>query len=507
MGFINADSQDEGIYLNYIHEILEENFNFYGYKNLPENYLANPVETFKFRSMLLYPVALFFQIFGISDFTATLYPLLTSLGSIVLIFYLGRLLFNEKVGLLAAFLLSFFPLNVMFATRIMPDLPLAFFSMLTIYFFLKAEKSKKGHKILNLREDRVYYLFSGLSFGLGYLVKPMIFSLIPFLFIYILYKKKVKFELTLIVLGFIIILIIEGFYYYTQSGNFFLNLWIARSQYMQKYTIEPFRTLEIIPKILSLSYVDSEPIYYSRLVLNLFHHRANVNYFGFFYFFLVISVLYLLAKKEKKSYFLILLVVILFLFLELAPVGFRINREGFLIDYLLIFKRPRFLTIITIPVLLILSAFLIDIRKEITIVILIFLLFTSIYYIKESRNYLLSGMLAIREASSFLKNQPKKIVYTDYIGVGMFQYYLNYQWDDYIRSFPENAIDIKDAYVIDGGSRGADIYWEVIEEQRPNYLLNPQKGWEVIKIIHNPMKEFDSKNRDLIIYYVFNNTT
>jgi len=242
-------------------------------------------------------------------------------------------------------------------------------------------------------------------------------------------------------------------------------------------------------------------------MLNPFYD-SKVNFYGFFYFFFIISVLYLFIKKVKKSYILILWFALLFLYLEFGPVGIKINDGSFLIKYMLIFKRPRFSTILNIPVVLIISYFLIDIsiktKKILSIVIICFLLITSIYYINKSRDYLLSGMQAIKNAGSFLATQPKKDVYADFLAVGMLEYYLGYQRDEYVKNIQENSTEIKNAFVVDGGSRGVDLYWKVIDDERPSYLINPPKDWEIVKFIPNPMKKFDSNHRDLIIYYVPN---
>ena len=48
-------------------------------------------------------------------------------------FYFGKLLFNEKIGLIASFLLSFFPLDIVYATKLNSDLPSSFFMALGVY--------------------------------------------------------------------------------------------------------------------------------------------------------------------------------------------------------------------------------------------------------------------------------------------------------------------------------------------------------------------------------------
>jgi len=74
--------------------------------------------TLSTRLGLILPTALSYRLFGINDFSSVIFVLITSIASIILIFYFGKLLFNEKMGLMAAFLLSFFPLNIVHATKL-----------------------------------------------------------------------------------------------------------------------------------------------------------------------------------------------------------------------------------------------------------------------------------------------------------------------------------------------------------------------------------------------------
>ena len=50
----------------------------------------------------------FFKLFGISTFVARLPFALAGLGSVILLYFIGQRLYNEKVGLLASFLLTIF---------------------------------------------------------------------------------------------------------------------------------------------------------------------------------------------------------------------------------------------------------------------------------------------------------------------------------------------------------------------------------------------------------------
>ena len=79
-------------------------YSSYSY-NVDKGINKDSTVTLEVRIGIIYATALSYSIFGVNDFSSVLFVLLTSLGSIILIFYFGKLLFDEKAGLMAAFLL------------------------------------------------------------------------------------------------------------------------------------------------------------------------------------------------------------------------------------------------------------------------------------------------------------------------------------------------------------------------------------------------------------------
>lgn len=511
VGLVCADPQDDGIYMSNVHSIFRGHYNLDRYKgeNLLKKHLANPAETFSFRIGLLYPCTLFSLLFGISDFSMTLFSLLCSLGGIVLAFYFGKFIFNRNVGLIAAFLLSFFPLDVMYATRIAVDVPLAFFVLLSLYLFLTGrdrykDKYKFTYRTYSINKGSMYLFLSGLTLGIGYLVKPMAIILIGFYFIYVLYdllrKRPIKIFFY-IILGFLIILTIEGTYYYLQTGHFFLHKEIVTRAYLFKYEVENVRVIDITDQI-RISYTDGYPFYYSDILLNKWHHRPNVNYFGYFPYFVILSILYLLIKRIKEAYVLIFLVLFLFLYLEFGTAYIHFNFEDSpIVNYLMLFKNPRFLTLLIVPSLIILAYPLTKTKKIFSIIIICFLFITSIHHINESRNFFLSNVRDMKEAVSFLKEQPQKEIYCDYLCAGILQYYFGFKRDGYIQNIGtiKNPDQIKDSFVLVGGVRG-EVNTAYVMSITPDFAKNPPKNWILVKEIPGKIDGFRQNNAK--IYYV-----
>ena len=116
---------------------MSDSVGYAGYANmLAKNEPIKEAHYNGLRLGILFPVSLLYNIFGVNEFSSNILILLISLSSIILIYKFGKLLFNDKVGLLSAFLLSFFPWDVVYATQLLTDLPAAFFVALSIYFFL-----------------------------------------------------------------------------------------------------------------------------------------------------------------------------------------------------------------------------------------------------------------------------------------------------------------------------------------------------------------------------------
>ncbi|MCW4010882.1 MAG: PQQ-binding-like beta-propeller repeat protein [Candidatus Bathyarchaeota archaeon] len=115
-------------------------------------------------------VSLAYQFFGVSNFSSRFWSALFGGLSLVLMYYLGKTLYNRYVGMLSALVLGTFTMFYTFATRLMTDVPLVFFILASIYFMILSEKTK--HPLL-------YPALSGLFFGLALMTKQTEALLIP----------------------------------------------------------------------------------------------------------------------------------------------------------------------------------------------------------------------------------------------------------------------------------------------------------------------------------------
>jgi len=158
---------DEGLYANLLAEQLKEDptnystqfayqFQLTQGKQLPE-YLDRPL--FKHPPLYCYLIALSYSIFGVSDLAAVSVSIVLGCLMILAVFYLGRILYDNRVGLLAALFLCIEPVHWVCSERIWMETTLSFFMLLGILFFVLGWKQK------------YYLVLSGLAIGLAMLTK------------------------------------------------------------------------------------------------------------------------------------------------------------------------------------------------------------------------------------------------------------------------------------------------------------------------------------------------
>ena len=452
------------------------------------------------RKMMIYPIALFFWLFGVSNLSATSYTLICSLSEIILIYYFGKTFFDVKTGILAAFFLSIFPLDIVYASWPMPDVPLAFFSALSIFLFLKS-KSFDGKKFYKIEVKKLILFFSGITVGVAYLIKES--GLIPLLFIipYILYetfkKRKIDFDYSFLFIGFLLIFLIEGLFYYYKTGDFLLRYHVVSDFYR-----------------VGRAGMNTNLMYYPLLMFNLSNNFSfileNLYFvpYGLFYYFIFFSILYSLLKKVRKIFFIVFWFLIFFIYLEFGSMSFK--------QYIPIHKLDRHLIVLQTPGLLILSFSLIDILKNFrkssrlkkftklgfVIFTICFLFFTSIYYASNIHAYLDASTWDMKEIYNFLKDYPNKKIYTDIGTISHLRFYFHFQNDENLKNlaYVKNSTEMKESFVVVYGSRGA-VENTLSVDNIPDFVYKSLNEWKLVKVISGPKIDIFG-TYDPKIYYV-----
>ena len=119
-----------------------------------------------------------YKIFGVTEFASWFFPVIFGILGVVGIYYLGKYLFNSKVGLFAALILLSIPHYILMARNNMMDIFLVSNSLISFLFLIKSKKNIK------------YLVLSAVFLGLAFMSKNIISLLNLPVFIYYLYISK-----------------------------------------------------------------------------------------------------------------------------------------------------------------------------------------------------------------------------------------------------------------------------------------------------------------------------
>ena len=165
-----------------IHDMVRDGGVLSPYRYAVDFYIKYPATNLPYGPPFFAAVFAFaFSIFGVSFSVARcVIAVYTSLAALICFCLVSREMKSNWYALFAvsAFLLN--PLTGIYARDITPEIPVAFFSFLTIYFFFNFVEYEKKY----------YGILTALSLGLGYLTKPYIIPLGISLAVYIIVYRK-----------------------------------------------------------------------------------------------------------------------------------------------------------------------------------------------------------------------------------------------------------------------------------------------------------------------------
>jgi hypothetical protein len=167
-----------------------------------------------FRYTVLLPTALAYALFGVSDWSSALFPLLASLGTLLLVVRLGTIFFDQRTGLLAGGLYVFCPLDLPSATLLGPSsfIPLLSGSALLACWVASDPQTQ------SLRKGWCY-LVSGLCIGLAAQARETNLSLLGSVAALLLVRRAWSWKIALIAVGTMTPLLSEMTYYWSKTGD------------------------------------------------------------------------------------------------------------------------------------------------------------------------------------------------------------------------------------------------------------------------------------------------
>jgi 4-amino-4-deoxy-L-arabinose transferase-like glycosyltransferase len=115
---------------------------------------------------LLLPVALLYRVFGVGEWTTIAVPLVASSVAVALLFFIGTRLFGVRAALIAALLFATFPIQLRYATVLVPEPILACYLLLAVLLYVRTDD----------RTPLARSVLTGVVLGIAYLTKePAVF--------------------------------------------------------------------------------------------------------------------------------------------------------------------------------------------------------------------------------------------------------------------------------------------------------------------------------------------
>jgi 4-amino-4-deoxy-L-arabinose transferase-like glycosyltransferase len=426
------------------------------------------------RSMMTVPVAFFFWLFGGGEFQASIYPLLCSLSTIVATYLLGKTLINERVGLMGAALQSFFPLDVVFSTQLVPTTPVVMFASFGLFCFLTAEKIDWKEPGRKLWRRRGLLVISGVLFGFAHLASETGVIVTMFIgFAYLIYERKLKIDYSLVLLGFLTVFTLETSVMYLNTGD-------------------PWHRLVVIHETEIMIGTNLAMDYYPRVMLriinpNYWSHEGNLGIH--FYLFMSGSV-YALLKKQKNALFLVLTFILIMGYFEFGVMTTGFKPIAKWVRYLIVFG-PTFSLVIAnlvdhLHLGRLMKLGLVKRYEEVLTFLIRPLAVMMVFAI--SWQYLVGATGAynewtrdFKEEYKFLNTLPPRTVYADQGSIGFIKIYSG--WKIESKGIEGMKLgDIHDAYVLVNASSGAVDFPPMRDSMPYNHEPLPD-DWILLKTV------------------------
>lgn len=414
-------------------------------------YLGYPV--FPLRVAFLGLTSVSMKIFGTNEAATIFFPFVFSIFNIFLTYKIARLFTeNERVALFAAFLIAFFPTDVIFSTIGFPDLINVFFINLGIYFLLKSYMQKKI----------IWTYVGGISFFLSMPFKENIYYTFILLIVLLVYFLLMRRQfITQILIGLLFVaanFLIEGFAYLLLHNDFFYRITTTNINYAYSYyDFFPYTARKL----------SGSKNYFKNLFDQIFLINAKSVFLRRFYLFLplvsVVQTFFSFKKKDHKLLLFwfwgtaILLIVFTTSFTEYKPLD--LTRSWYIYPLLM-------------PMVILSALFINRFSKFIQSGLIIIYFLGSIIMCFAYQNFFeVKNLDAIK---SFLRENSTKMIYTDH--------------------FTKYSVDLIRGYKADNSKRILDKDFNFNRVKKGDWILYNNKHVEELEMQKYTFPDFSILN-------------
>jgi len=214
--FTGLIASDDVIYAHYAHALAT------GRYSLEANHLA-------LRFGLLLPVAAAYALLGISEATTALVPLMASVASVVLVFFIARRQFGLSAAVIAAVLLASFPLSIRYGSILVPETVAELYILAAVCLYLRACENGRTTTATA----------AGMMLGLAYLTGELAFFVALAVLMEAAWQRRWRL-LVAIAFGSFAVMLGEHLYYWFAAGDPLFRLH-AMAAHNQRPTAMAFR--------------------------------------------------------------------------------------------------------------------------------------------------------------------------------------------------------------------------------------------------------------------------
>ena len=301
---------------------------------------------FQNRIGMILPVALAYKLFGVNEVSAVLWSFLYFMANFAVVVILATRGFDRWVGVIAALLYTFLPLEMFHATMLLSDLPASAClavsgALLYLAGVLPLENSAPSLPACRVR-DGVWLLIGGMALGWSYLIRETAAFFVIFAALYmgawILRHKRLPWRWVWYWLGALAMLIFEAGFFLWRSGN-------PWQRYHTVAAVENVAGAMEFTKRYFYGMTMPDYVVFDRLRV-LF----DVREFGFYYFFILAgSIFWLITRRPRGGYFVGWLTTVF--------CGFSFSSVS-LVEYMPLRSVPRYFLAFSVPGVIILAWFL-----------------------------------------------------------------------------------------------------------------------------------------------------
>jgi 4-amino-4-deoxy-L-arabinose transferase-like glycosyltransferase len=410
---------------------------------------------------LLFPLSLSYRWFGVNEFTSMLWPLLTSLGTVLVAYLAARHLQGERAALLAGIIIAIFPLEIIYASQPMADGPLSFWLLLSLYFFLRGNHGKPG------RTKALFLLLGGISLGLAYGTKIVALFVLPFFVILLLRRRRIDWYWLWFGLGFLLIFAAEYAFFQAMYGNGWMRIDLARTD----------QTNDVFEIVGGLHLPTAIWLYPYWMLI-------DIHYVGLFF---ILLCFFVLRERQHKTLFacraLFLWAGTLLLVLSFYPLRFW--------PYTPLVKIVPYLLMFTAPLLIAMGVYLSNYSQRIQWILLTTLFSTSLPLVYLLQQGYRAESNHARAIYAFAQAHSERIIYAHRADIRYLQYFAGFQQKERYKSFrlprpqdnhPTEPIQFAGSYV----AINHFMLNRHTEDHYPPEILHPPATWQVVHTYQPP---------------------